>query len=385
MEPVEGNASDVVRKMSRRDSRDPGADGNPKEHRKLLSTPRSQSKVGYFSDIDFKKFYTKTSGQDRRLEEVQAVYKQAMAQSLYGLTPINPKEDGISQNGFEETQMVGLEKILRHRIQIRGYYLYFISSFLWFLVYVCSLYLEKVDVQVSCAITRSALNTVVFDVFNVGAGSYGYTDSKLGTVNYLQSQQEILDWINSSILSRVFVDAICGDGICSDTEFPGVGRFGCSADCGSFQNVTAVTIDLTSFMRSKPIINLNKWDISHVIPSMRADARFRWNIYSESLGDYVFATDQEEGQVTVDLLDGVYWFELYQTGQSSLNISAEDMYLNGYIVAETVPKREARTAYKYGDYREFLSSSVAMMDAMYDYCYSSDIPRNLDGSEDVVR
>jgi hypothetical protein len=59
--------------------------------------------------------------------------------------------------------------------------------------------------------------------------------------------------------------------------------------------------------------------------------------------------------------------------------------LNGYIVAETVPKREARTAYKYGDYREFLSSSVAMMDAMYNYCYSSDIPRNQDGSEDMVR
>lgn len=223
------------------------------------------------------------------------------------------------------------------------------------------------------------------DIFARGTGAYGYTDSKLGTINFLHSEAEVLSWINESIIQRVFVDAICGDGICSETEFPGFGRFGCAADCGAFQNVTSVTVDLTSFMKSKPVINLNKWDISHVIPSMKADPRFRWNIFSESLGDYVFLGDREEGQVTVDLLDGVYWFELFQTGQTSLNVSAEDMYLNGYIVSGSIPKREAQTAYKYGDYREFLSTSVAMLDAMYGYCYSSDVPRNLDGTEDMVR
>ena len=383
---VEKDTKELSRVTSRRNSfhRDTCLDEVSKDSRKPWSKPKAHSKIGYFSEIDFKKYESKPHRQDRRIEEVAAVYKQAVSESMYGLTPINPKGDGMSQNGFEETQMVGLEKIIRHRIQVRGYYLYFISSLLWFLVYVSSLYLEKVDVGVSHAITRSALDTIVFDIFGEGTGSYGYTESKLGTVNYLQSHQQILDWINSSILERVFVDAICGDGICGETEFPGFGRFGCAADCGSFQNVTAVTVDLTSFMKSKPIINLNKWDISHVIPSMKADPRYRWNIYSESLGDYVFLGDREEGQITVDLLDGVYWFELFQTGQSSLNVSAEDMYLNGYIVAGTVPKREARTAYEYGDYREFLSTTISMLDAMYNYCYSSDVPRNLDGTEDMV-
>ena len=323
-------------------------------------------------------------GRDRRLEEVEAVYRQAMSESMYALTPVNPKGDGMSQNGFKETQLVGLEKKVRERIQNRGLYLNFFISLIWFLVYVSTLYLEKVDVQVSNSITRSALDTIVSDIYNAGVGSYGYTESKLGTINFLQSESQIVDWINSSILARVFVDAICGDGICSETEFPGFGRYGCIADCGAYPNVTSVTIDLTSFMNSKPIININKWDISNVIPSLKADPRYRWNIYSESLEDYIFAEDQEEGQVTVNLLDGVYWFELYQTGESSLNISLEDMYLNGYIVADTVPNRAAQTAYKYGDYREFLSTTIAMMDAVNSYCFSSDVPLTAAGNEDLV-
>ena len=375
---MENHSKDIDRKVSRKSSSSSVAN-------KSRTSRKSNSKFGYFSEIDFTKYENKFHGRERRHEEVEAVYRQAMAESMYALTPVDPKGDGMSQNGFKETQLVGLEKIVRERIRKRSLYFNFLFSLIWFLVYVSSLYLEKVDVQISNSITRSALDTIVSDVFEIGVGSYGYTESKLGTINFLQTQQQILDWINSSILERVFVDAICGDGICSDTEFPGFGRFGCVADCGAFTNVTSVTIDLVSFMNSKPIIAIDKWDISHVIPTLEADPRYRWNIYSESLGDYIFLGDQQEGQATVDLMDGVYWFELYQTGQSSLNVSAEDMYLNGYIVAGTVPKREAQTAYQYGDYREFLSTTVAMMDAMYNYCYSTDVPRNADGTEDMVR
>ena len=342
-------------------------------------TSATNSRFGYFSSI-----HADEHGKLRRLEEINTIYKQASSESTFGLTPIDNGAGGLSQAGFEEIQKVGLEKIILHRVRVRGQYLYFLSTLVWFSIYVCSAYFQNIDVHVANMVTRSTMNSLVFDIFARGTGSYGYTESKLGTLNFLQSETDVLGWINESIIERVFVDAICGDGICSETEIPGVGRFGCASDCGSFQNVTAVNVDLTSFMKSKPVINLNKWDISHVIPSMKADPRYRWNIYSESLGDYVFLGDREEGQVTVDLLDGVYWFELFQTGQSSLNVSAEDMYLNGYIVAGTVPKREARTAYKYGDYREFLSTTISMLDAMYNYCYSSDVPRNLDGTEDMV-
>jgi hypothetical protein len=341
-------------------------------------------KVGYFSKIEFGKYQDVASGRNRRIEEVKAVYRQALSQSQYGLTPINPHEDGITQSSFKDIQMVGLEKILRRKMQFRGNYVQFIASLLWFVVYVCALFLEKTDVDVACAMTRASLNTIVSDVYITGVKPYGYTHSDLGTASYLQSPKHVLQWLNSSIISRVFVDDVCGDGICSAMEFPGVGRFGCSTDCGAFENVTAITIDLVSFMKSKPVMHLNKWDISHIVPRMQADPKFRWNIYSETLGEYVFAEDRDEGKVTVDLLDGVYRLELYQTGQSSLNVSAEDMYLNGYIVAETVPDREAKTVYKYGDYREFLASSISIMDAVYKYCYSSDTPRKTDGSEDMV-
>ena len=349
------------------------------ERRSQTRASDSRSQVGYFSSI-----YFDDHGKHRRLEEVNALYKQVSAQSLYGLSPIDDGSVGLSQNAFDEMQKVGLEKLLRHRIEFRGQYLRFASILVWFCVYVSAAYFQSIDVQVASLVTRSTMDSLVLDISKRGSGSYGYADSKLGTTNYLKSFEDILGWINESIIETVFVDAICGDGICSETEFPGFGRFGCTADCGSYQNVTAVTIDLVSFMNSKPIINLDKWDISHVIPTLKANPRFRWNIYSETLEDYIFSEDQEEGEVTVNLLDGVYSFELYQTAESSINVSAEDMYLNGYIVAGTVPPREALTAYKYGDYREYLSTTIAILDAMYNYCYSSGIPLNPDGTEDMV-
>lgn len=63
----------------------------------------------------------------------------------------------------------------------------------------------------------------------------------------LTSSQEIIDWA-SGVVSTLWTDAICGDGVCSDPfEFPEYGRFGCKADCLRWielMNVTEVQLDL---------------------------------------------------------------------------------------------------------------------------------------------
>ena len=33
--------------------------------------------------------------------------------------------------------------------------------------------------------------------------------------------------------AKAVMEQVCGDGICAPSEYPGVGRFGCTSDCGS--------------------------------------------------------------------------------------------------------------------------------------------------------
>ena len=37
---------------------------------------------------------------------------------------------------------------------------------------------------------------------------------------------------------------MCGDGECSQAEFPGFGRFGCTADCGPYTHLTRLSVEI---------------------------------------------------------------------------------------------------------------------------------------------
>lgn len=62
-------------------------------------------------------------------------------------------------------------------------------------------------------------------------------------------------------MQNVWVDPVCGDGICeAPFEFASYSRFGCRADCGRLQdvqNLTTVQVDVY-------------WDFSHPVGSIPA-------------------------------------------------------------------------------------------------------------------
>jgi hypothetical protein len=267
-------------------------------------------------------------------------------------------------------------------MQERAYYLNLMSNLFFFILYILVLLLQRGNLEVSAQVQRSILDSIIAEI--PGPTPSGYTSSGLGTNYCVPSSLSILNWLNLSIFSRVFSDDICGDGVCDATETPGdaAGYFGCSKDCGRDHNVTSTTIELTSFLRSRPVLHTQKWDLSHLKPA--ADPSFRFNVYSESHRRYVFPQDLEEATVTVDLPDGVYTLELYQTQWASTVVSSDAMFASTLIVAASVPPRAPGLShFAYGDYREFLSSQTAIMDAVIGYCYGPDPPRTPSGDVDA--
>ena len=47
-----------------------------------------------------------------------------------------------------------------------------------------------------------------------------------GAIGILASSDDLLEWLNQTIVPALFQDAVCGDGHCDADELAAVGRFG---------------------------------------------------------------------------------------------------------------------------------------------------------------
>ncbi|CAI5983999.1 unnamed protein product, partial [Closterium sp. NIES-65] len=73
---------------------------------------------------------------------------------------------------------------------------------------------------------------------------------------------EFYSWLNNSIIQQFWQDPPCGDGTCDQPfEFPAFGRFGCEADCGTFPNLTSVSIHFTTSFSSNEAVALSSWNL----------------------------------------------------------------------------------------------------------------------------
>ena len=59
-----------------------------------------------------------------------------------------------------------------------------------------------------------------------GAGGYFNGQGQPGATGLISSSDDIIDWLNRSVLPVVFKDSTCGDGQCDPEEQKGIGRFG---------------------------------------------------------------------------------------------------------------------------------------------------------------
>ena len=65
-------------------------------------------------------------------------------------------------------------------------------------------------------------------------------------------------------------------------------------------------------MKSKPQLQVDKWDILHI--KTVGDPAFWFNIFSETMQDFLFEKDRSEDDTVLEnVLDGVYYLEMYQT------------------------------------------------------------------------
>ncbi|CAI5484977.1 unnamed protein product, partial [Closterium sp. Yama58-4] len=69
-------------------------------------------------------------------------------------------------------------------------------------------------------------------------------------------------WLNNSIIENFWQDPPCGDGLCDQPlEFPAFGRFGCEADCGTFPNLTSVSVHFTTSFSSSEALAVSSWNL----------------------------------------------------------------------------------------------------------------------------
>ena len=124
------------------------------------------------------------------------------------------------------------------------------------------------------------------------------------------------------IAQVVFSDPVCGDGNCdTPDEYPGFGRFGCIKDCGKYKNVTTLTITLAD------IIQQSSSELGFPLKDSALDSdpsrvRYFYNIYSDTMGDFLFETDTNATQLTFEVPDGELTLVLYQV--SSLEEAVEN-------------------------------------------------------------
>lgn len=87
-------------------------------------------------------------------------------------------------------------------------------------------------------------STHVDFLFSEESGTVSWNDGRVLTK--VQDLNTLTSWLENTIIDGVFVDPVCGDGLCEQPqEFASVfeGRAGCSADCGTFLNTTKTYVE----------------------------------------------------------------------------------------------------------------------------------------------
>ena len=96
------------------------------------------------------------------------------------------------------------------------------------------------------------------------------------------------------------------------------------------------------------------------------DVRYTYNVYSETLGAYLLATDTSSPSLTLEVPDGNLWLELYQTSTGDLVGGRLDA--NSPVAPTTMPSRQRRSDWGYGDAIEAISAAAAVSRQLQDFC-----------------
>jgi hypothetical protein len=182
------------------------------------------------------------------------------------------------------------------------------------------------------------------------------------------SNAQFYDWMLQVVVD-VFEDSVCGNGVCEPPlEYPGMGRFGCAADCGLYPQRTSLRIDVqTSWTAGIPGIDLSGFNMA---AAGDPPVKFTYNVYSETMGAYLLAADATQASVTVDAPDGNLRLELYQVGLVSPDTPGRYLSTYGGVAPSTMVAARKRFDYQYGDAAEAIATAAAVNQKLHSYCTS---------------
>jgi hypothetical protein len=174
------------------------------------------------------------------------------------------------------------------------------------------------------------------------------------------------DWF-AGVAGDVFPSSLCGNGICEPPEeYPGFGRFGCVSDCGRFLQKTPIRIDVTPAWKSKP----GGLDLPEFVMGSGdyPNANFSFNIYSETMQDYLFEADVTTSGGVVDVPDGNLWLELYQTEPLFHDTATRDIADYAQIARTGGLRPNKSYDYQYGDPAEAIATVAQINRQLHQYC-----------------
>jgi hypothetical protein len=241
-----------------------------------------------------------------RIEKIDDILVDSEESKLFGLNSGQSNHAKVDAATLVK-QVEGLIAVVEEKIERSSSYRKLMGTSIFFIIFLIILFMQR-EVTQSYIVESSILNALVTTAGLNQLGSGGYFNSGSGATGQLASASEFFDWIEK-VSSNIFTDSTCGDGVCDSGEYPGFGRFGCVSDCGRFKNVTVITIDLKNYVKSELPTTFQTSTTAQDLP----DPGYRYNIWSTTMGAYLFATDQKNETVKVEVPDGELRLELYQT------------------------------------------------------------------------
>eukprot|EP00282_Hemiselmis_andersenii_P034297 CAMPEP_0169474338 /NCGR_PEP_ID=MMETSP1042-20121227/26204_1 /TAXON_ID=464988 /ORGANISM="Hemiselmis andersenii, Strain CCMP1180" /LENGTH=378 /DNA_ID=CAMNT_0009588363 /DNA_START=27 /DNA_END=1160 /DNA_ORIENTATION=- len=298
-----------------------------------------------------------------RMRQVEAILEETRNTRLFGLDEAGGGEGAEVDDETMLRQVTGLLSQVRERLDRSTSYRRFAGSFAFFLLYVTVIFLQR-DILKAFSVEDSLLNALKGSLPNVNVD--GYTNADRGATGVLNDAEEFYEWFGVNVLNRVYVDEVCGDGLCeSPNEYTGFGRFGCLKDCGRYDNTTRIYVNLQDWVADTS----SSWNILNTDPILqRENPYFKWNIWSETMQGFMLEEDSNQTSLSIDVPDGHFELRLYQTISLAKTIGdVSDVFK--VSDEATLPSRSSGISdFFYGDKAEVLAVAASNLLAVDEYC-----------------
>ena len=117
----------------------------------------------------------------------------------------------------------------------------------------------------------------------------------------------IFDWLSTTLVPQIWADPVCGDGVCApNVELPAFGRFGCAEDCGFYDHLSTVGIQIDAMFYSDSERQQAEWNLC-TSWSQSDGAQRTECFYAE---DQTFQANLVAENRTISLPDGEWYIDL---------------------------------------------------------------------------